>query len=163
MDQDINKILEIDSSAEAPTPQDSTVTPEKIGGWLVLPAIGLILGGILSVVGVVLSLGLASDLPSRYQGVFAANLLFDIGLTVFLIYAAIRFFGKRRNAPATMIALMIAGILVNGLLLAINIGADAEPFAIESAKALVKGIIGAAIWIPYFLVSKRVKRTFVVP
>ena len=114
-------------------------------------------------IGIFVSLGLASDLPSRYQGIFALNLLFDVGLTGFLIYAAVRFFGKRRNAPATMIALMIAGIIVNGLLLAINIGADAEPFAIECGKALAKGIFGAIIWIRYFLVSKRVKRTFVIP
>jgi len=163
MDQEINKILEIDSSADVPTPENPTVTLEKIGGWLVLPAIGLVLGGILSVIGILVSLGLASDLPSQYQGIFVLNLLFDVGLTVFLIYAAVRFFGKRRNAPTVMIALMIAGIVVNGLLLAINIGADAEPFAIECGKALASGIIGAIIWIPYFVVSKRVKRTFIIP
>lgn len=142
--------------------EDTAVIPESIGGWLIFPAIGLILGGILSVVGIMMSLGIAADLPSRYQGVFAFNILVDIGLTIFLIYAAVRFFGKKRNAPATIIALMLIGIGANGLLLAINAGADAEPFAIEYGKALAKGIIGAAIWIPYFLVSKRVKRTFVV-
>lgn len=163
MDPNINKILEIDSSPDSPPMLDANVAAEKIGGWLLFPAIGLALGGVVSVIGIFVSLGVASDIPSRYQGIFALNLLSDVGLTAFLIYAAVRFFGKRRNAPATMIALMIAGIVVNGLLLAINIGADAEPFAIECGKALAKGIFGAVIWIPYFLVSKRVKRTFVVP
>jgi len=163
MDQDTNRIFEIDASSDAPTIWEASVTPEKIGGWLFFPAIGLILGGILSVVGLVTSLGVASNLPSRYQGIFALNLLFDVGLTAFLIYAAVRFFGKKRNAPTIMIALMIAGVAVNGFLLAINIGAHAEPFAIECGKALAKGIIGAIIWIPYFLVSKRVKRTFIIP
>ena len=163
MDQDINRILEIASSPDAPTAQDSSVTPEKIGGWLILPAISLILGGVLSVIGILVALALASDLPSRYQGIFALNVMFDVGLTAFLVYAAVRFFGKRRNAPAIMIGLMSAGIVANGLLIAMNLGADAELFAIESGKALVRGIIGAAIWIPYFLVSKRVKRTFVIP
>ena len=163
MDEDLHRILEIGSAADTSAPPESPFAPQQIGGWLVLPAIGLILGGILSVVGVFVSLGLASDLPSRYQGILALNLLFDVGIAAFLIYAAIRFFGKRRNAPATVIALMTAAVLVNGLLLAINLAADAEPFAIESGKAMVRGMIGAAIWIPYFLVSKRVKSTFVVP
>jgi hypothetical protein len=163
MNDDINRVLEIPASSESPPAPGAVATPENIGGWLILPAIGLILGGILSVIGILVSLGLASDLPSRYQGIFVLNLLFDLGLTAFLIYAAVRFFGKRRNTPATMIALMIAGIVVNALLLAINIGADAEPFAIECGKALAKGLVGAIIWIPYFLVSKRVKRTFVIP
>ncbi len=163
MDEDINRFLEISTPAGPPPAESAIATAESLGGWLVLPAIGLVLGGILSVVGICVSLGLASQLPSRYQGILALNVLFDVGLTAFLIYAAVRFFGRRRNAPATMIAFMVTGIVVNGLLLAVNIGADAEPFAIECGKALAKGIVGAIIWVPYFLVLKRVKRTFVRP
>jgi hypothetical protein len=163
MDQETDRRFEIGSSPDAPATGDTGVTPEKIGGWLFLPAAGLILGGILSMVGLIMLLGAASGIPSRYQGIFAVNLLFDAGLTAFLIYAAVRFFGKKRNAPAIMIALMIAGIALNGVLVAVNIGAGAEPLAINCAKAMGRGIIGAIIWIPYFLVSKRVKRTFVMP
>jgi hypothetical protein len=164
MDQDINRIFEIDSSSDAPAKGEgeASVAPEKFGGWLYFPAIGLILGGILSLVGIAASLGIISDLPSRYQGIFALNLLVEVGLTAFLIYAAVRFFGKRRNAPAIMITLMLASIVAHGILLGINSTADAEAFMIGSAKSLVKGIISSAIWIPYFLVSKRVKKTFTI-
>ncbi len=163
MDENIEDVLEIRERAGSPQPPDSSpVVPEKIGGWLYLPASGLVLGGMFSVVGILFSFGIASDLPSRYQGVFALNLLVNIGITAFVIFAAVRFFARSRKAPTTMIALIITNIVASAVLVIINLAADAEPFAVVYGKALVKGVIGAAIWIPYFRVSKRVKRTFVL-
>ena len=142
---------------------DPSIDPRLsgIGGWLILPAIGLILGLILSFVGIALSLSQVSEIIDEYEGIFVLNLVADFVMTIFLLFAAIVFFGKRKIAPAVMISLMVANIVVCGLLSAINIGADAEIFAIAYGKGLVKGIIGSAIWIPYFCVSKRVKATFV--
>jgi hypothetical protein len=163
MDQDINRILEIGSSSGAPAIGEAGASPEKIGGWLFFPAVGLILGGIVSVIGLVYGLSIVSKVLSKFQGVYTLHILFSIGILALLIYAAILFFGKKRNAPSIMIALMIANIAVSGLMLVIDYGADAEPLAIESGKDLLKAIVGAAIWIPYFRVSERVKRTFIIP
>ncbi len=133
-----------------------------IGGWLILPAIGLVLAPIIMVVGLVMSLGLWSEVSNAgYGGIHALEIVVGLGMLVFFIYAATRFFGKKSNAPSIMIALYIVQLVSQGILLVIELGADAEPFAIESGKALVKSVIGAAIWIPYFRVSKRVKATFV--
>jgi hypothetical protein len=133
-----------------------------IGGWLTLPAIGFVLGPIVRVVMFVIALGLYSDVSSAgYGGIYALELLVELGLLVFLIYAATRFFGKKRNAPSTIIALLITSLVSSGLLLVIELGAGAEEFAIENGKQLARSVIGAVIWIPYFRVSKRVKATFI--
>lgn len=133
-----------------------------IGGWLVLPAIGFVLGPIIGVVSLIVALGLFSDVADAgYGGIYALELVVQVGLLAFLIYAAILFFGKKSNAPSTIITLMIVSLIASGVLLVIEIGAGAETFAIESGKQLVRSAIGAAIWIPYFRVSKRVNATFV--
>lgn len=133
-----------------------------IGGWLILTAIGFVLGTIIGVVGLIIALSLFSDVADAgYGGLYALELLVDLGLLAFMIYVATRFFGKKSNAPSTIIALLIASVVTSGLLLLIELGAGAEVFAIESGKHLVQSIISAAIWIPYFRKSKRVKATFV--
>ncbi|MBN2590464.1 MAG: DUF2569 family protein [Sedimentisphaerales bacterium] len=142
---------------------DSNVNPHLvgIGGWLILPAIGLILGTILSVVGLIIVFTQSEDIYDEYGGIFILNITFDIIMTILIFFATIVFFGKKSYVPTMMIYLMIFNIVICGLLLAINISQDAEIFAIEYAKGLAKGIISSFIWIPYFLVSKRVKATFV--
>ncbi|MGD0183713.1 MAG: DUF2569 domain-containing protein [Roseiarcus sp.] len=133
-----------------------------MAGWLALPAIGLVLGPIVAVVFLIAGLRLFSDAEhAGYGGVYALELLVQVGMLAFITYAAMRFFGKKRDAPSTIIALLIAGLVSNGVLLLVELGAGAEVFAIESGKQLVRDIVGAAIWIPYFRVSKRVKMTFV--
>jgi hypothetical protein len=135
-----------------------------IGGWLILPAFGLVLAPIMTIIDVILSIQLMPDVQrAGYGGIHAVNILAEMGMLGFLIYAATRFFGKRADAPRTMIALYVAQLAVAAALLCVEVAADAVPYAAESGKALVKNGIGAAIWIPYFRNSRRVKDTFVNP
>ncbi len=137
--------------------------PQLVGirGWLILPAISMIFVPIIGAIGLFACLAQFSRVQAAgYGGVFGLEIISQLGMLVFVIYAATRFFGKKTNAPATMIAFMITGIVVSGLLLVVELGAGTEMFAVESGKALFRDVTGAAIWIPYFRVSKRVKATF---
>jgi len=156
-------ILKMDSTespdskpAEAaiePSEFNSPVQPfgwKGIDGWLVLPGIGLIL----QLIGLVIAIGILLTRGLQFTRQGARFLFIDVGLTVFTAYAAFRFFGKRRDTPIVMIILMIASHVSQ---LWLSIMDDA--FRIGP---LIAAIITSCIWIPYFLVSKRVKSTFVI-
>ena len=87
------------------------------------------------------------------------EIVYNVFFLVFTILAIILFFNKRTSAPKFM-------IFFYGTNLALTI---VESFVMNQtglpdptgASDIIKSIISAAIWIPYFLKSKRVKETFV--
>ena len=158
-----NETLALDPSQQLPENAARHGAPPAFGGWLYLPAVGLGLGILLSVFNLFVALSYAGDIPSRYSEIFTVTLLAEFGFLAFIVYVATRFYGRRRNAPAMMIAALAGGVALYLALLIFALAADAEPFAVASGQLLVRNIIGAAIWIPYFTMSKRVRDTFVVP
>ncbi len=133
-------------------------------GWLLLPTVCFVLAPIISVVSLVISVALFSDVAAAGHGVlYAAEILVSLGLLALTIYTATLFFLRKREAPAAVIALLAASVCSSILLLFLELGAGAEVFAIETVKKLLRDVLGAAVWIPYFKVSKRVKATFVSP
>lgn len=114
-----------------------------------LPAIGLVLGLVSGLGSLALAFALCDEVDAAgFGGVYALELLLSLGLLVFMAYAAVQFFGKKRKAPATMIALMIAAVLSSGLLLAIEWLAGAEAFAVESAEQLLRTPSATAFGFP---------------
>ena len=185
------------SNGVVPGVEGGTDRPEKLGGWLYLPAFGLVIGPIslavvIFVVGVLLTTptnmwGLPDiargDTPEAHaaldsysaqvhtlQKALTSFVVLETLLFLLMLFAAILFFRKRRKAPAALIAMLIAQIVVNGVMTAIFILADGQlaitrnvpGLATQTAISFAGDILAAAIWIPYFLRSKRVKRTFLV-
>jgi len=160
------------------TEADAGVPPEKIGGWLYFPAIGLIVGCITRTIYVSI---VAFLVPFFVHDAYRANAhkLLEILLAyvasealllAFLAYTTVRFFRKKRNAPNAATAMLIAQVVVYGLLIALFIAADADYTITRNVPGLAKGsliafagsVLAAALWIPYFRISKRVKKTFVL-
>jgi hypothetical protein len=133
-----------------------------IGGWLLLPAVGFVLGPIMGTVGLVRAVSQFSNAAVQgHGGLYILELCVQAGLLIFMIYAATRLYGKKANAPSTIVAFMVASLIATAVLLVIELSAGANAFAVVSGQQLARGLIPAAIWIPYFRVSKRVKATFV--
>lgn len=156
----------------APAPFSSAIEESKspyegIGGWLILVAIRLILSPIL-----VLRMLIATDLPviagDRFRAFRQAYPLL-YGLVVFeaitnviyllmLAWLLYLFFNKKRSFPAMMIFFMVLQIVLS---VADHLAAMAVHHSQPVPVALVQTVVYAAIWIPYFLVSRRAKVTFV--
>jgi len=143
----------------------------SIGGWLVLPAIGLVLTPFLLLFQVFNDDYFHKDI---WEGFYLAGyenagflniylgfeLFYNVLLFSYSILLIVLFFSKRTNLPTLMIffyAINLAMIILGSFILNQS-GIDDPTFG----KDLFRSIFSAAIWIPYFLVSKRVKNTFVV-
>lgn len=154
-----------------PEPESiSLENPRSIGGWLVLPSIGLVITPFVLIYQIFSSEYFSSGIWQGFElgGYENAQFLtiylgfeivYNVFFLVFTILAIILFFNKRTSAPKFM-------IFFYGINLALTI---VESFVMNQtglpdptgASDIIKSIISAAIWIPYFLKSKRVKETFV--
>ena len=134
-----------------------------IRGWLILPAIGLVLSLITIPIGLIA--GLAGEDIRVYPAYEAFSLLVNSGFYIFVWVAAIECFKKRTTAPLTMIQLMVARVVASALpfvlgLCVVGGGDELITIALLRSNNFIGAGIAAAIWIPYWKRSKRVKATF---
>lgn len=145
--------------------------PRGIGGWLIIPAVSLVLAPIKSAAGLFMEIStiqsfapeLTSDPRIWLYGVI------HVAMIVATIIVAVLFFKKKRNAVPAIIGLMAASILANivraclvqaSLNVAMFEEVGFEEVGAETFKPVIHACVFAAVWIPYFVKSKRVKNTF---
>ena len=143
-----------------------------IGGWLILPTLGLVLTPFLGLTTIMQSLPVLQGLGQLpvAQGTFIVfelviNVLFQAVAPVFLL---IQLFQKRSTFPKfyqIFLALNL-GFIVLDLCLAYALFKDvfdsgaAQMWDRDTMRAVAQGVIGCAIWIPYMSRSVRVRNTF---
>ena len=131
-----------------------------IRGWLILQAIYLVGAAIITAAGLINGLGVffRGVAGGDHRGLAVLQWFVLLGYLVVVLYAATRFFPKKKTAPSAMIGFWIAVPVADGLIRVINLAAGDKEFAV--ARLLGEGIM-SAIWISYIRRSKRVKATFV--
>lgn len=152
---------------------------EGLGGWLILIAIGLVIAplrmGFLVFRDLLPAFSeetwsvLTTPGTEVYHKLWAPLLIFElltnIIFIVFAIVLLVFLVQKKRLFPKLIIAYLAANLL---FLVVDYFGANLIPFVANQTEALNesigeigRGVIASAIWIPYFLKSRRVKATFV--
>lgn len=156
--------------------------PKGLGGWLLLQVLGLFVSIFVafrlfmdgSLVLFEPELWVAYTTPgtvfheSLWVPIIVIGALVQLAMVIFSVAALVAIFTKKRFVPKMMIGIYLLGLVlvgVDSLLAAFFVPqidpALAEQVQPESLKKLIGVTISAAIWIPYFLKSKRVKNTFV--
>lgn len=151
---------------------------QGLGGWLILVIIGLVITPIrlgfflqrelfpLFIDGSWEALTTATS--PNYHALWGPLLIFEIignlaiiALSLVTLYFLFR---KSKRTPSfaiiwisTSFVVVVADFFLAELIPAIA----AMPADFETVKELIRSTVSAAIWIPYFLFSKRVKATFI--
>lgn len=148
---------------------------EGIRGWLILPALSVVVLPIRLFTDVFKTLpAYAADTwatlttagNAAYHPMWAPVLLYELSANlaqiVFSLLLVVLFFQKRRSAPYVFIGVMGGSVIIQAADLLL---AGAVPAANTSGPAgwreLAVRAMGLAVWGTYFLVSRRVKSTFV--
>ena len=153
--------------------------PSGLGGWLILPVIGLCLTPlrILAVMATdyapIFQDGVWENLTTpgsgAYHELWGPLIIFEIVGNLFFVISAIALifllFRKSHRFPVLMIGFLLlnpAFVIIDHFL------GNLIPFIANlddpaTFTEITRAVGGAMIWVPYFLVSKRVKNTFVKP
>lgn len=115
--------------------------PEGLGGWLTLWGIGMIISLVVIVILMVQNAQSGDSMGIIFSMAYLAA-------TIFLIHL---YFAKRKAFPRLAITYMVCNAIL--MLLAFVMGDS-------TLRTALSACVQAAIWIPYLLLSKRVKATF---
>jgi len=150
---------------------------QGLEGWLVLVGIGVVISP-LRLVFMLLTLyvpmftdgtweALTTVGAEKYHPLWAPLLIgevvFNTGFILVSCYLAYLFFTKRKFFPLLFIYVVLASVLFIPLdaWVASFVLTDVPIFDPATTMELVRSLVYAIVWIPYMLISKRVKATFI--
>jgi hypothetical protein len=148
-----------------------------LGGWLILVAIGVVLS----------PMNIVRESFATFEPLFRDNTFADISdpsspsfvnylteyvyaalliNTLFVVWAILNvvwFFTKNAKFPRSFRYFLLSALtaMIGDIALSTNFTSFEEAFDATAKKDIFKSCINAAIWVPYTMVSKRVKNTFV--
>jgi hypothetical protein len=147
--------------------------PSGLGGWLVLPIIGLFLAPVQQIISVLDTgyLGIlrsARTLSHPQAALLYAELLASIVLNFIAPAFLLFFLFKRWDMfpgwfvvwAASVLVYALADPLAAHLVFPESFPNAADAFDEDTVKGISRAAWGAIIWIPYMLNSKRVRNTF---
>jgi hypothetical protein len=162
--------------------RDSLIVPEAdpgpvgIGGWLLLPLLGLIISPLRVAYELFKNIlpafapqtwgALTTPGGEAYHPLWATLILFEAVSNSLLILASIAllvmFLRRHRLVPKLMIAWLASWPIVLALDVWLAGLVPAAAAALTGAETLemFRAVLGSAIWILYFVRSKRVRNTF---
>ncbi|MBU2995545.1 DUF3857 domain-containing protein [Cellulophaga baltica] len=148
----------------------------SIGGWLVLPAIGLTLTPIFMLIDLITEtsyynknswINFIDSGLENYNiliGIYGLELFYNYLFLIFSILLIVLFYKRRTSIPQLMTIFYISNFLFILLdYIAFQFFTDltfTNAEISESYNEITRAFIGSVIWIPYFNISKRVKNTF---
>lgn len=159
-----------------PRPLPAGPAPVGLGGWLVLPIIGLVITPITALLQVVPAMDvftaplwqqLTTPGSEAYHALWAPLLLVDLCYSLALVvlppFVLVLMIRRRRLAPLAYITLLAGSLVAHASILVVMVSMSGEQPLVAPGDwgQLAGSVLGAAIWIPYFLVSHRVRATFV--
>jgi hypothetical protein len=134
--------------------------PSGIGGWLLLPAFGLLAAPLVTAASVLLDLAAWDPyVAGDVKALLAGEIFFLSAMVAFQIYVAVAFFQRKTLAPDLVCALLLVRAVFH-LMDWLAVGAVMR--STPSPNHVFGSAIAAVIWIPYFQWSRRVQATFVV-
>jgi len=150
--------------------QDNQKNRKLVGirGWLILPAMGIVACLFFGLFYPLIDfMSLVEMLREDYGPYYLLKIVVHIGVLFYLFVLTLRFFKKQQNAPQTCIRYILVRFIesIFFFVLRILIFGHDDILALTSLideSFFIEWAVVAAIWIPYFKISKRVKATFII-
>jgi hypothetical protein len=152
--------------------------PRKIGGWLILVALGLLLNPLRLCMSLVVTFppilidgtwgSLTTPGSEYYSPLWGPLLLVEIIVNLFMVavslYLAYLFFTKKEEFPtwyAGLALFSLVFVLVDAYLVTMILP-EIPMFDYETITALIPALGSLLIWTPYLFLSQRSKETFIL-